>query len=120
MKSAVQFVPWEVQFPKNSASHVKPPGLPVTAGAPVLIPSFLRGSTWDIQFVAASLGDICEPPVDEDPSGSLYVMTCEILVPPEIRDFMVDSKVLLALHSMGTNSNSLCVRLEYAGEGEEP
>jgi hypothetical protein len=109
-----------VQLLKNSDNHVNPPGLPVTAGAPVFIPSSLNGSTCDIQFVAASLGVMAEPPVDEDPSGSLYVKTCDMLVPSDMRDFMDASKVLLALQSMGTNSNVLCVRVEYAEEGEAP
>ena len=68
-KSAVQFVPWLAQASKNIDSQVKPEGLPVTAGAPVLTPSFRRGSTCEIQFVAATDGSTLLPPVSDVPSG---------------------------------------------------
>jgi hypothetical protein len=39
-------------------------------------------------------------------------------LPPDIIDLTSDKNEVLGDQSIGTNSNSLCVRLEYAGEGE--
>jgi hypothetical protein len=111
-------VPWLAQASKNIDNHVKPEGLPVTAGAPVLTPNFRRGSTCEIQFVAATDGSTSLPPVDAVPSGSLYVMIWVTFLPPDIIDLTSDKNEVLGDQSIGTNSNSLCVRLEYAGEGE--
>ncbi len=68
--------------------------------------------------MAATAGSTWLPPVAEVPSGSLYVKIWLIFLPPDIICFTVDRKVLLGDQSWGTNSNSFCVRLEYAGEGD--
>jgi hypothetical protein len=107
IKSAVQLVPWLAQLSKNFSNHVNPDGAPVTAGAPTLMPIFLNGSTSLIHAVAAALGSMFEPPVLEVPSGSLNVITWEILRPPLTSAWISEMKELLGRpHNIGTNSKA--------------
>lgn len=72
MKSAEQF---PAQAVKNSCSHVNPPVLPVTAGAPNFTPFAFNGSMFDCHSSAATLGSTLLPPVAVVPSGSLNART---------------------------------------------
>lgn len=119
MKSAEQLPAHAV---KKDCSHVKPAGLPVTAGAPSFTPLAFSGSTFVFQSSAAVAGSTLLPPVSEVPSGSLKVSTCETLVPLLINASMVVRKVVSeseagAPHSIGMKARSVLAR---ATDGDAP